>query len=168
MVAFENTVLGIFDDQRDATAAIEALKKAGFADRDIGVASREWSKQFQNVDVDEQHVAAKGAIGGSVIGGSVGAIAGLVGAMLVPGLIPVIAGETIVTMLLGGAAGAAVGAFAGPFVAMGFSESDAKAHAQHVAEGKTVVIVYAPDRKNEARSIMVANGAYDESMSSSP
>jgi anti-sigma factor RsiW len=168
MLASENTALGVFDERRQAESAIVALKEAGFSESDIGVASREWTKQFQNVHVSEQKVAEKGAVGGALIGGGVGAVVGLAGAMLIPGLIPVIAGETLVSMLVGGAAGAAVGAFAGPFIALGFSETEAKEHAQHIAEGKTIVMVYSPDRRGDAQSIMVKNGAYDESMSTSP
>ena len=51
---------------------------------------------------------------------------------------------------------------------MGFSEAEAREHARHLEQGKTLILVHTPDRKEEARSIMVKHGAYDESMSTSP
>ena len=162
------TALGIFDDKAQAAKAIHSLKNAGFKDADIGIASREWSKQFDSVRVDEQHIAEKGAVAGAALGAGLGAVFGLVGAVVVPGAIPVLAGSAVVSALLGGAAGAAGGAFAGPFIAMGFSDAEAEEHARHVQEGKIVVIVHAPDRHEEARKIMVRQGAYDEAMATGP
>jgi len=160
--------LGVFDHPDQAKSAIEALKIAGFRDEQIGVASRLWSKRLQNLDADDQQVAERGAVAGSVIGGSVGAIFGLVGGMLVPGAIPIVAGQLLVSTLLGGAAGAAAGVFGGPFVALGLSEHEVKKHAQFIDQDKTVLIVYSPDRRDDAENIMIEQGAYDESMSSSP
>jgi len=158
------TVPGIFDENEQAARAIEALKKAGFTDAQIGVASREWSRKLQDVPVEEQHTAEHGAVTGAVVGGSLGATLGLVGALLVPGAIPILAGSALLSALGGGLAGAGAGAFVGPFLAMGFTEEDARQHAEHVQQGKTVVLVHAPGRCDEARAIMVEYGAYDESM----
>ena len=80
----------------------------------------------------------------------------------------VVAGGLLLSLLMGGAAGAAAGAFAGPFIALGMSESDAQEHARFVEQGKTVLLVYSPDRHDLASRIMVQQGAYDDSMSSSP
>jgi hypothetical protein len=81
---------------------------------------------------------------------------------------PILAGHALLSAIGGGLAGAGGGTFAGPFIAMGFTEAEAKAHAQHLEQGRTLVLVHDPDRKEEARSILVENGAYDESMSASP
>jgi hypothetical protein len=162
------TALGIFDEQAEAALAIHALKEAGFFDREIGVASREWSQHLQGVRVDQQHVAEHGAVTGTLVGGGIGSVVGLVGAILVPGTIPILAGHALLSVLGGGLAGAAAGAFAGPFIALGFSEQESRRHAKHVEQGKTIVLVYAPDRTDEARRIMVHHGAYDDSMTASP
>jgi len=164
LLSSTTTVPGIFDEKEQATRAIAALKKAGFSDGQIGVASREWSRKFQDVPVDEQHTAEHGAVTGAVVGGGLGATLGLVGALLVPGGIPILAGSALLSALGGGLAGAGAGAFAGPFIAMGLTEEDAQWHAEHVNQGKTVVLVHAPGRCEEARAIMVEYGAYDESM----
>jgi hypothetical protein len=162
------TVVGIFDSQDKAAEAILALKDAGFSPSQIGVASHAWSRQLEGVRVDEQHAAERGAVRGAVVGGGVGAALGLVGAVLVPGVIPILAGTALLAALGGGLAGATAGVFAGPFIALGYTEHEAHKHARAVEEGKTVVLVYAPGRQEEARDIMVEHGAYDESMSTSP
>ncbi|MFL5330741.1 MAG: hypothetical protein ACJ8C4_17720 [Gemmataceae bacterium] len=166
--ATATTAVGVFDDKNQAGIAIDALKKAGFTEQQIGVASHEVTKHFGGVNAQEQHTAESGAIRGSLVGTGVGAVLGLAGASLIPGVLPFVAGSLLVSTLVGGAAGAAVGAFAGPFIALGMSEHEANIHAQHVAAGKTVLLVYAPDRRDEARDIMVHNGAYDDSMNASP
>jgi hypothetical protein len=162
------TVVGIFDDQEHAKKAIQALKEAGFTDAQIGVASREWSRQLQEVPVDQQHIAERGAVTGALVGGGLGAAVGLMGAVLIPGAAPVVAGTALLSALGGGLAGAGGGVFAGPFVALGLSEHEARKHGRHVEEGRTAVLVHTPTRQEEARAIMVEQGAYDESMDTSP
>ena len=68
------TIIGVFDHEEEAATAIDALHKAGFSSDHIGVASREWSKHFNNISSDEQHTAASGAVWGSFVGGGLGAI----------------------------------------------------------------------------------------------
>jgi hypothetical protein len=157
-------VPGIFDEHEQAVKAIAALKQAGFRDDQIAVASRELSRKLERVPVEEQHVTERGAVAGAVIGGGVGAALGLAGAIFIPGVLPLIAGSTIASIVGGGLAGTALGAFTGPFVALGWTEGEIQRHARQVEEGKTVLLVYAPGREAEARSIMVEQGAFDESM----
>ncbi|MFO0808869.1 MAG: hypothetical protein U0746_09620 [Gemmataceae bacterium] len=169
MLATDNeTTIGVFDHQDQARRAIMALKAAGFRDEQLGVASREWSKKFEGVSADDQNIATDGAVWGAAVGGGLGAVVGLVGSILVPGAVPIVAGSVLANMLLGGAAGAAGGAFGGPFIAMGLSETDAERHARHVAEGKTVLLIHAPERHQQARDILIAAGAYDDSMANKP
>jgi hypothetical protein len=164
LLASKTTVPGIFEDKQHAVQAIAALKRAGFTDGQIGVASREWTEKLREVPVEEQHTAEKGAVTGALVGGGVGAAVGLIGAVLVPGAIPIITGHILLSALGGGLLGASGGAFAGPFLALGFTEEESKRHAKHIEEGRVVVLVHAPDRPDDARSIMVENGAFDESM----
>jgi hypothetical protein len=65
-------------------------------------------------------------------------------------------------------AGGLLGTFAGPFIALGLSENDAQHYAQHLEAGRTVVIVRTDTRQEEARDIVVRNGAYDDSMRAKP
>ncbi len=168
MNASLTTAIGVFDERSEAMAAIEALKKDAFRDDQIGIASKDLSRHFEGMSAHEQQTAGDGAVSGSLIGTGVGAVAGLVGAALIPGVLPLVAGSLLVSAIVGGAAGAALGAFAGPFVALGFSVEEANEHARHLEEGKTVVLVYSPDRHDDAQSVMIDNGAYDNSMNTSP
>jgi hypothetical protein len=158
------TATGVFDSDKQAANAIAALKHAGIREEEIGVTSRNWSQNLKDVRVDMQHQAESGAVHGALMGGALGASLGLVGATLIPGALPVIAGSALLTVLAGGFTGAAGGTFVGPFLAMGFSDSESKRHAKHIELGKTIVLVHSPGRQKEALSIMVANGAYDDSM----
>jgi len=159
--------VGIFQDPDQAVAAFLALRQAGFPEKTIALAARQRHEAFRKVRVDLQEAATKGAAVGALAGGGIGVAAGA-GAALIPGVGPVLLGGLVGLALLGGAAGAAVGTFAGPFIAMGLSEADAKKHAEDVEKGKTVVVVRAEDRQDEARDILVEHGAYDESMSTGP
>jgi hypothetical protein len=168
LLSSATTVPGIFDNREQAKQAIQALKDAGFTDAQIAVASREWSKKLGDVGVEEQHLTERGAVAGALVGGGIGAALGLVGAILVPGAIPIITGSVFLSALGGGLAGAGGGAFAGPFIALGFSEEESQKHAHHVQAGKTVLLVHAPGRQEEARNIMTEKGAFDESMNAGP
>jgi hypothetical protein len=157
-------VVGIFEKPGEAAEAIRALQEAGFRNDQIGLAAREWAEELAGVRVDLQHNAAEGAAVGALAGGGVGVVAGALGAALVPGVGPVLAGA-----LLGGAAGAAFGTFAGPFIALGLSDTEAQRQARHVEKGYTVVLVRVPpERKDEARAILIEHGAYDDRMTTNP
>jgi hypothetical protein len=163
------TVLGIFDDQDHALQAIQALRRAGFQDDQLGLASRHGVADAPELaQVEMQHSAGDSAVTGAAVGGGLGAVAGAVAASVIPVAGPVLAGGLLVGALGGAALGAAVGTFAGPFVALGLSEYDARHYAQHVEAGRTVVLVRTDDRKEEARDLLVSYGAYDDSMRAKP
>jgi outer membrane lipoprotein SlyB len=159
-------VIGVFDKPAQAAAAVHALLASGFTRKQVSLVAREWAKELDGVRVDLQHAAEDGAVVGALSGGAAGVVAGVAGAALLPVAGPVVAGTLLVGALVGGAAGAAAGTFAGPFVAMGLEEADAKRHAQHLEKGNTVVVVHVKDKEqaDRARALMVANGAFDESM----
>ena len=47
----------------------------------------------------------------------------------------------------------------GPFVALGVAEDEAHSYARHVDEGRTVVLVQAFERADQARDILDRHGA---------
>ncbi len=161
-------VVGIYNHQDQAVKGIQALRNAGFPDEQIGVASREWTKHLEGVKVHEQHSAEHGAVTGALVGGGLGAALGLVGAILVPGAIPFLAGHALLAALGGGLAGASGGVFVGPFLALGIDKAESEDYARQLEQDKVAVLVNAPGREDEARALMVQQGAYDESMSASP
>lgn len=157
------TALGVFASRAQAEVAVDSLWHAGFAHDDIGLASPGDTKvQVAHTPEGEvEDVAAAGAVTGAAAGGAFGAVAGALATALIPGIGPVLAGGILVGALTGGAAGAAIGTFAGPFIAMGFSEDEAEAYAHQVKAGRTLVVVRAAGRLEEAEQIMNEAGAIE-------
>ena len=153
--------VGIFEDRKQAVEAVRALLAAHFPAKQITLVARDWrDPELAGLGIEEQHAAASGAVQGAAVGGGVGIAAGLL-TLLVPGIGP----AAVAIIALAGAAGAAAGAFFGPFIAMEMTEAEAREHAAHVEQGRTVVVVRVPDRHDEAQAMMVSQGAYDFSMS---
>ena len=153
--------VGIFETPQQAIAAVRALVAAGFAPQQMVLVARDWKDPaLKELGIEVQHAGGEGAVTGAAVGGGVGLAAGLL-SLLIPGIGPAV----IAAVALAGATGAAVGAYVGPFIAMEMSENEAREHAAHVEQGRTVLVVRVPDRHAEARAIMVEQGAYDFSMS---
>jgi hypothetical protein len=163
-------VIGSFKDTKHAVRAIDALFAAGFRNEQVGLVSKEWAGE-QAVppdDVELQEKAGEGAVAGAATGAGLGAVAGALGAGLVPGVGPVLAGGLLTVVLGGTALGAAAGTFLGPFVALGLSEEEAQRHTREVEAGHTVVLVQTEDRQEEARTLLLGHGAYDDRMGTEP
>src|SRR6266481_3836505 len=96
------TVLGIFDDQEHALKAIEELRRAGFPEDQLGLASRHWVADVPELaQVELQHTVGDGAITGAAVGSGLGAVAGAVAASVIPVAGPVLAGGLLVGALGG-------------------------------------------------------------------
>ena len=162
------TVIGIFDDPNRALEAIRALRRAGFTDPQIGLASRQAAGEPELSQVDTQQHAGNAAITGAAVGGGIGAVAGAVAVSVIPVVGPFLAGGLLAGAVGGAALGAAVGTFAGPFIALGMSEHDAQEYARHVEAGRNVVMVRTADRLELAREVLDQHGAYDDSMRAKP
>lgn len=158
-------VVGTFAKQANAVRAIQVLKQAGFTDEQIGLAAKEWTEA---AETEIQNIAGEGALSGAVAGGGIGAIAGAILVGLTPGAGPILAGGLLTGIAAGATAGAAGGALLGPFLAMEMEQEQAEEHAKFVEEGATVVIVRTDDRQEEAKELLVAHGAYDDSMRGEP
>ena len=153
------SVIGIFSNRDKAEAAVDQLWHAGFRKEQIGLAAP--GEDLHRATTPTEGVeekAADGAVVGAVSGSAVGAVAGALIAATVPGIGPVLAGGLLAGLISGAAAGAALGTFAGPFVAMGFSEMQAKRYATALRTGRTVVIARVPDRADKALMILESNG----------
>jgi len=163
------TVVGVFDDPREAQRAIDALQDAGYTDNQIGFVRRgaETAEGATPIVTDESHEeAAHGAGTGALLGGLIGAAA----ALLIPGVGPVLAGGVLVHTLGAGVVGGAVvgivgGAIAGGLVGtltdMGVSEEDAHYANVHFEAGRTIVTVDDVERYAEAELILREYGAHD-------
>src|SRR5450432_3224777 len=98
------SAVAVFNDRAKAQQAVKELRRKGFQDSDIGVATRNVDDGKEAVPVKEKggkgDKVATGAATGAAAGIGVGALWGLgVVAGLLPGIGPVIAGGTLAAIL---------------------------------------------------------------------
>src|SRR5262245_27308853 len=84
------SVIGVFDDDGQATAAEQALEQAGFSRDDISVVAKAAEEQPAEVDVGRRIVS--GAAKGALLGGLAAAL------VLTPGVGPLLAAGPIAFM----------------------------------------------------------------------
>jgi hypothetical protein len=150
--ATDTAVIGVFADPGRAQAAYEELKRAGFADAQIGYVARNGPGPAEGGVADHAgEGAAAGAVGGGVIGLAWGAA---LAAHLIPGIGPVLAGGAIATLLAGTAAGAAVGGATGLLVGLGVPADQAGYYEKQLAAGRTLITIQAGPRNAEALAIL--------------
>jgi hypothetical protein len=149
------TVVGVFVDRAQAEQAIQALERAGFTDQQIGFI-RPGEQTSRETKIDTGTRVAAGVGSGGVVGGIVGAAV----ALLIPGLGPAIAGG-ILAATLGATIGAVAGGLIGALTNLGVDEEDARYYQSELQAGRTLVIVNADQRQQEARNILRLYGAYD-------
>jgi len=158
-----STVVGVFEDRREADRAIADLKAAGFRDDQIGVAMRhtEAAEQATTGDADDTH-AGTGAVTGILTGLGLGALAGLgVLSGVIPIIGPAIAGGTLGIILSNAALGAGVAGLTGALIGAGIPEEEAKFYHGEFEAGRTIVTVNANGQYDEAFAILSRHGAYD-------
>jgi hypothetical protein len=157
-----STVVAVFETRAQAEAAIDDLWHSGFAHDQIGIAGPgESVNEAHTVTGKVEKDAANGAVTGAVTGGVLGALAGTLATALIPGVGAVIAGGLLMGMLGGAAAGAAAGSYLGPFIALGFTEEEARQYQREFEAGRTVVVVKAGERCAEAITILHSHGGYN-------
>jgi hypothetical protein len=148
------TEAGLFPDRGSAENAIRALQDGGFNAERIGIVMRD--QRERSVAADEAVVStATGALTGGVVGGTLGAILAATGALVIPGIGPFISGGILATALVGGVAGWLVGGL----VALGIPREEAEYYQGQVEQGRVLVTVDAMGREEEARTILLRNGA---------
>jgi len=157
------TVVGVFDNSRDAQRAVEELRRAGFREDQIGVASheREQTHPEKGTTTEETH-AGTGAVTGALAGAGLGAAWGIAAvAGLIPAIGPVIAGGTLAAVLASAGLGAAAVGIAGALIGMGIPEEEAHYYESEFKAGRTIVSVKCEGRTDEALAILRRHNAYD-------
>ena len=160
-----STVVGVFEDRKEADRAVADLRAAGFRDDQIGVAMRhsDGSEMTASTSVDDSE-AASGALTGALTGMGLGALAGLgVLAGVIPVVGPAIAGGTLGVILSNAAAGAGIAGVAGALIGSGVPEDEANYYHSEFEAGRTIVTVRADARYDDAVAILRRAGAYDMS-----
>jgi hypothetical protein len=165
MRAQQSTVVGVFEDRRQADRAVDELRRAGFRDDQIGVAMRYDHEEVQGEDTSdtaEGTRAGTGAVTGALAGLGFGALAGLgVLSGVIPVIGPAIAGGTLGIILTNAAAGAGIGGLVGALAGAGIPEDEASYYQGEFEAGRAIVTVEARDRADEARAILRRYDAYD-------
>ena len=158
------SVVGVFNNPRDAQAAVRDLKAAGFRDDEIGIVGPGQGDDVKRVtdSADGGTHAAEGAATGIAAGAGIGALWAVgIAAGLLPGIGPVIAGGVLTSILASAASGAAVAGLAGALVGLGIPEEEATYYENEFKSGRTVVTVKTTTRQDEARRILNQFSGYD-------
>jgi len=150
-----NTVIGVFDNPRDAQRGIAMLRDSRYTFEDISLITRSGDQEV-SVSGGDDVQAREGATVGAVWGGMVG-----LASLLIPGVGPFIAGGALASALMSAATGAVTGAVVGGIAAAlihigGIPEAAATEYESLVHAGKTLVAVKVqPEDMRHVRRILL-------------
>jgi Heat induced stress protein YflT len=133
-------VVGVFDSEQEAIAAIDELLKRGYSKNEISVIGKHVDHVTGETGAAVEESAATGAIAGGALGGVTGLLAGA-GALAIPGIGPLIAAGPIATSIVGAVTGAGLGGLTGALVGMGIPDDEAEYYENSIKEGKILVLV---------------------------
>lgn len=148
-------LVAVYPSRSQAEAAVGELWHLGFPKDRIGIAAP-GEKLHRATTATEpiEEGAANGALVGAVAGSVIGATAGAVALATFPWFGAVLIGGNLMAVAGGAAAGAALGTFAGPFIAMGLTEKAAQHYGEQLRAGRSVVVVKAGPRHEEAANVL--------------
>jgi hypothetical protein len=153
--SLHSPLVAVYPSRSQAEAAVSELWHLGFPKDRIGIAAPgEKLHRATTATEPVEEGAANGAIVGAVAGSAIGAAAGAVAMAAFPWLGSILIGGNLMGIAAGTAAGAALGTYAGPFVAMGLTEKAAEHYGDHLRAGRSVVVVMAGNRHEEAASVL--------------
>jgi hypothetical protein len=157
------SVIGIYDDRKTVSDAVDVLHRAGYRATDISVlvSDNQGSKDFAH----EKHTKApEGATIGAAAGALVGAaLAWLISTQTVPftGLAPLVAAGPVVAALAGAGAGGALGWITGLLAGLGMPEYVAKRYAGRIRHAGILLSVHcdSPEWFDRAKKTLKQTGA---------
>jgi hypothetical protein len=147
-------IVGLFPDRVSAEHALVDLRASGFDTQRMGIVMRD-PNEARETGASQGVTSTAGAVAGGVIGGTLGAILAATGTLVIPGIGPFISGGILATALVGGAAGWLVGGLVG----LGLSHEEAQYYQGRVEQGSVLITVDPEGRDEEARQILLKNGA---------
>jgi hypothetical protein len=158
----QSTVVGVFEDRAHAEQAVEALHRAGFTDKQIGILAPHTPVGAAATDEDPQETMADEGIGiGLVAGSFLGGLLGAVATGLIPGVGPVLAAGVMAGIIGGSALGGVAGSLIGMLVGLGIPEHHATLYEKEFKAGRTLVTVHPDGREAEVFAIFGQFHAYD-------
>ncbi len=162
VITNQSTVIAVFQEIGQAEDAVTELRREGFRENQIGLATRDRGPGSAEVTENQDAPGARDKIVGPTLGAGLGALMGAgVVALNLPLVGPILAGGTIAVMLGNAAAG---GAFVGIFSSLidtGITEAEAQMYEEELAAGHTLVTVQADDRGREVLTILARYGGYE-------
>ena len=158
-----NHLVGIFADRGTAHAALEKLRRAGFANGFV-LLTREESDRLETLPTEDAEQPGMGKAIGGIAGGAVGLAGGsIIGSLLLPGVGTILAiGLGAGVLGLGGAvAGSAAGDLFERMLTQGLPKDEMFLYEDALVQGKSLVIVSSPgeDEIERARGLMEQEGA---------
>lgn len=138
-----NKIVGVFENEREASRAIQNLQAQGFTSEEISVVAKD-RDDLRAIDEETGTKAPEGMAAGAAAGGVLGGVTGLlagVGALAIPGIGPILAAGPLAAALTGLAVGAGAGGLVGGLVGLGIPEDEAEEYEEHLNRGNILVLV---------------------------
>ena len=145
-------VVGVFSDQHNLEMAVDELRRAGFSEDQIGVASH-GNTTAGGTSMAEGEDASEGAATGAVTGGVIGGLAGAAAVGVIPGIGPVLAAGALAGIIGGTVVGATAGGLVGALVGMGLPEEESQYYDTQFRAGNSILTVKADGRSEEVYDI---------------
>ena len=159
----ESTV-GVFTQLREAERSVEDLKRAGFAQDEIGIVGNVSPDDAALPMAASAQAPEYNVTEGVLAGGLAGAIVGFVVLLAIPGLGEVSGFGRWFEWVGGLLVGGAVGGFLFAFVGLFLSRRRAYYLRQQLDKGRYIVTVRSPDRKQEAANVLRRRGYFVENV----
>ena len=156
------SVIGVFTSQSKARSAVDELRRLGFTEAQIGVASKREHLRDGGSQTDAVDSTTAGATTGAAVGVGAGTLWGLgILAGVLPAIGPIIAGGTLAALVGSAATGAAAGGLGGALLGMGMSEDDVGYYDSELTNGRVIVTVDAGSRVKTAEQAILDHGGYN-------
>ncbi|CAM4028551.1 general stress protein [Saccharibacillus endophyticus] len=145
-------IVGVFENEREASLAIQNLQDRGFTSDEISVVAKD-RNDLRAIDEETGTKAPEGLAAGAATGGVLGGVTGLlagVGALAIPGIGPILAAGPLAAAVTGMAVGAGAGGLVGGLVGLGIPENEAEEYQEYLNQGNILVLV---DEDNRSRDV---------------
>lgn len=147
-------IVGVFENEREASLAIQNLQDRGFTSDEISVVAKD-RNDLRAIDDETGTKAPEGLAAGAATGGVLGGVTGLlagVGALAIPGIGPILAAGPLAAAIAGMAVGAGAGGLVGGLVGLGIPENEAEEYQEYLNRGNILVLVDEDNRSGDVYS----------------
>lgn len=144
-------IVGVFENEREASLAIQNLQDRGFTSEEISVVAKD-RNDLRAIDEETGTKAPEGLAAGAATGGVLGGVTGLlagVGALAIPGIGPILAAGPLAAAIAGMAVGAGAGGLVGGLVGLGIPENEAEEYQEYLNRGNILVLVDEDNRSGD-------------------